>query len=186
MQQMFYTKYKRTHGLLYQAVVMANGICIDLHGPASGRHNDLHLVNASNMTTRLEALVGPNGSLGIFARILGDRIYNPSTCVTTAYHGKNLPPVMRDWNISLSASRIEVEHFFALVFNNWPHLRQARNFKIYDSWWGISWKFRVGVLLTNIHACFNQNQTSLKFGLSPPCVEDYLAGCLLQQDLHID
>ena len=57
IQRVFYTRYKKGHGLTWQILSAPNGMIIDIFGPVPARHNDLYLVHASNLNARLDALL---------------------------------------------------------------------------------------------------------------------------------
>jgi hypothetical protein len=53
IQMAFYNGWKKHHGIKYQTVELPNGMCADMFGPCSFRHNDLELLAASNLNDRL-------------------------------------------------------------------------------------------------------------------------------------
>ena len=91
LQQAFYTRYKKAHGLLFQCISAPNGLFIDMYGPAVGRHNDLWLLNRS----------GIKGILGaLFAGIIhytcyGDSIYVPGFVIVHPFCAAILPPLLK-------------------------------------------------------------------------------------------
>ncbi len=55
IQRSFYSGHKKHHGLKFQTVEAPNGICLDIAGPYSYRHHDLHIMENSQINDRLAA-----------------------------------------------------------------------------------------------------------------------------------
>jgi hypothetical protein len=53
IQMGFYNGWKKHHGYKYQSLELPNGMCADLYGPRSFRHNDLELLRDSRLNERL-------------------------------------------------------------------------------------------------------------------------------------
>jgi len=53
IQMAFYNGWKRHHGYKYQTLELPNGMCADMYGPTSFRHNDLELLRDSNLNGKL-------------------------------------------------------------------------------------------------------------------------------------
>ena len=72
----------------------------------------------------------------------------------------------------MSKVRIEVEHGFSLVTNNWQLLAARWKLCVFLS--PIGWYYRIAVLLTNALACLWPNQVSQYFNCAPPSLKEYL------------
>lgn len=67
--------------------------------------------------------------------------------------------------------RIEVEHGFAFVTNNWQLLGARGKLRVFQS--PVGRYYRVGVLLMNTLTCLQPNQVSQYFDCAPPSLEEY-------------
>jgi hypothetical protein len=72
IQKAFYNGWKSVHGLKHQTVDIAYGMTIDLFGPISFHHNDLHLLRQSRLNQCLREI-----QLGVEQQLIlyGDNIY---------------------------------------------------------------------------------------------------------------
>lgn len=76
------------------------------------------------------------------------------------------------FNSAMSSVRIEVEHGFATVVNNFPFLNDHHRMKIYASQAGTFYRF--AVLMSNVLTCLHSNQIAQKFDCMPPSLNEYL------------
>lgn len=75
LQRVLWTRYKKSHGLAFLAIVAPNGLAIYFSPPAPGRHNDNWMVNENRVTESLRSLFNlcdPDGNL---LRCYGDLIF---------------------------------------------------------------------------------------------------------------
>ncbi|KAJ2967557.1 hypothetical protein NUW54_g13473 [Trametes sanguinea] len=75
------------------------------------------------------------------------------------------------FNSIMSTIRIEVEHAFGLIVTLWPFVNAVYKQRMLLS--PVGSYYRVATLLTNAHTCIYGNQTSHKFNLQPPSLEEY-------------
>lgn len=174
LQRLFYTTYKKTHGLNFQAVTSPNGLVIDLFGPSPGSHNDLNLVSDSSIVARLSALF----ALRPFReyRCYGDAIYTLSTAIIRCYRSLILTPHEKRQNRMHNRERTTVEQVFGKVVQLWKYVDFARNFRFLGSPSGVGRAYRVACLFTNFHTCMHGSQVTSHFGIRPPEVSDYING----------
>ena len=171
IQRAFYTGYKHSHGVIFQALIAPNGLFIDVWGPGQGRHNDRWLMRSSNMDARLVALCGAGGFT-----VYGDSIYIVSAVIRRAVRGLMVSAVLAAMCKCLNSFRTEVEHGFAKVYQLFPSFGFKSKIRLFGSARGISRSFRNAFFLANCHTCVYGNQTSGRFGLLPPTLEEYLRG----------
>ena len=149
LQQAFYTRYKKAHGLLFQCISAPNGLFIDMYGPAVGRHNDLWLLNRS----------GIKGILGaLFAGLIhytcyGDSIYVPGFVIVRPFRAAVLPPLLKRTNHTYSKQRIGVENLFGKAKHLWKYCDHEMNVALLRSPVGTGRAMRVAFFLTNLHTC---------------------------------
>ena len=181
LQQSLYTRYKSGHGLIFQAVTSPSGMIVDFYGPGPGRQNDRWLVRESDLDARLLSLFG-----GIGYTCYGDSIYTITQAIVRRIRGAVLLPWQSQINQSLNRERTSVEHVFAGVVQQFKFLNFRHNHKLFDSACGAGIPFRCGALLFNLQTCMNGgNQVTVRFGLSPPEVRDYMAGGVEPQNIEI-
>ena len=180
-QRLFYSGYKKRHGLQFQGVVAPNGLFIDLFGPVPGRHNDLHLAAQSAIVRRLRSLFR-NAVVNMAYRCMGDSIYHLSTSIVRSIQGYFLSAAQKRENTIVSRQRTCVEQAFGFVVRDWKYVDIRVNQRILQSSSGVARAYRVAVLLTNFMSCKYSNQICLKFGCSPPSLADYLAGGVESQN----
>ena len=75
------------------------------------------------------------------------------------------------WNEAIASVRIEVEHGFGIVSNNWPFLNVGCKMHIYSS--PLGRYYRAEVLFTNAINRFRYNQVAQYFKCQPPNLSDY-------------
>ena len=184
LQRSFYTRYKKAHGLIFQAVMAPNGLFIDVWGPACGRHGDPWCVNHSGIVARMLHLVGLARGPGPYT-CYGDAIYTPSLAIRRAIRGVVLPQIVRDHNQGLNKARTSVEHGFAKASSLWQFLDVTRNHQLLLCPVGLGKAHRVAFFFTNCHTCCYGSQTSSKFGCAPPSLSGYLRGEVTPHDVDL-
>ena len=76
------------------------------------------------------------------------------------------------YNKRMSAVRECVEWGFGNIVGLWKFIDFKKNMKVLLQ--PVGKLYMVGGLLTNIHTCYNGNQTSMYFRVDPPSVQEYL------------
>ena len=177
-QELVYTGYKKCHGMKFQAVVIPNGLVAHLSGPFRAPQNDMGVLRESRLLERLERYAIQPGSSPNdppqwrFYQLYGDSAYGVSSVMISPYCGVVPPtPEQRAWNAAMGGVRISVEHGFGLILQDWPQLNCFWRQRIWGTRCGIM--YRVGVLLTNAHACLVPNQTSRRYDCDPPTLDEY-------------
>ena len=129
----------------------------------SGFPNKMRLFWQDNAVTQNEQLY-----------LYGDPAYTSSSVCIGAYkrppNGRLTESQVR-FNRQMSSHRIKVEHGFGLVKKLWKLLDLQSGMRSGFSPIG-SWVF-TAVLLTNAYTCLRGNQTSKRFQISPPSLEEY-------------
>ena len=171
LQHEVYNGHKHLHGLKYHALVIPNGLMLDLHGPDVGLRNDRRLWTESGLEPKLQRLPF-QGQLPYV--VYADLGYNPSDRLWLPFVGPALTEEMQIVNRCMSQVRVTVEWYFAIVGNHFSALDFYRTQRLLQSPIGLM--YRVSVLFTNLHNCLYPNQISQRFGLSSPSIEEYLNG----------
>lgn len=169
MQMAFYNGWKKHHGIKYQSCELPNGLCMDLYGPVSFRHNDVALVGFSQINERLEAV--QEGEENLYA-LYGDGIFQLQTCILRGHKGDVLTARQLEENRVMKKVRISIEWDFGLTsqkfkfVHNWnlQKIRQHENVKNY---------YLVTTLLRNANVCLYGSQTTNYFECEPPNLEEY-------------
>jgi hypothetical protein len=188
-QRQAYNGHKHYHGLKYQAVMLPNGLFGHLFGPIEGCHNDTYTLAESGLMD--ECLIHaklPDGlevsgevdedTNGMHAftdsrqlQLFGDPAYGLDSLIICPFPKPGRTDDQQEWNTRMSKVRIEVEHGFSLVLNNWRLLAARWKLRVFLS--PIGRYYRVAVLLTNALACLWPNQVSQYFRCAPPSLEEY-------------
>ncbi len=171
-QQAQYSGHKKCHGNNHQGCTTPDGILVEMHGPYSGRTNDIKMLTRSSL---LDRLMHAGVYRGISYCAFGDRGYprgNPWLHVP--FSGRHLPPPQAQYNLCMSRVRQCVEWSFGKVGILYAFVDFDKNQKLYlqpvASYW------QVAALLANCHSCLYGNETAQYFGLPTPELEVYMAG----------
>lgn len=73
----------------------------------------------------------------------------------------------------MSVARISVEHSCGNVKNTWGDLAYVGHQMASRTAPGK--QYAVATLLTNANACLYRNETTIKYGMDPPTLEEYFA-----------
>jgi len=169
-QRLVYNGHHRVHALKFQSVVTPNGLIANLYGPMPGRRHDAALLNESGLMAHMEQHC--NAPDGTPMYLYGDPAYPLRPHLQRPHRGLNLTAEQQQQNTSMSMVRESVEWQFGKVISLWAFLDFSKNLKLYLS--PVGRLYRLGVLLTNCHACLYGNQTSTYFDVQPPTLEEYL------------
>lgn len=175
-QRVWYSGYKKAHGLKYQAVVTPDGLIMSIAGPFEGRWSDVTMVNDSAVEEYLDRLLPNNFDSeldeGVF--LYGDEAYVSFRHVLAPYSRRSgLTPDQRRRNRELSSLRIAVENVFGIAQNNFA----ANAFKLGSKCGSmpVAAVVEVAYLLTNCKTCLRgYNQVSTRFEIKPLSIEQYL------------
>ncbi|CAM9982781.1 unnamed protein product [Discosporangium mesarthrocarpum] len=94
MQREVYDGHYRAHGLVFQGIMLPNGMFLDVCGPFSGRRHDAYLLGECQMNERLGAVqVGSP----IQYKVYGDAAYPVLSHVDPVFRGANLTPAQKEY-----------------------------------------------------------------------------------------
>lgn len=177
-QRVAYNGHKKFHALKFQALMLLNGIYGHLFGPKPGRHNDNYLLNKSGLLDNCAIHAVRPGTNQYtpakhrFLQIFGDPAYGNSYQIISPFAGGgDRTEDELEWNAAMASVRIEVEHGFGYVVNNWPFLNAFWKMSIGKS--PVGRYYRTGILLSNALTCLHENQVSQYFDLQPPNLFEY-------------
>jgi hypothetical protein len=168
----FYNGWLHQSGYKHQSVELPNGLTMDWRGPVSMRQNDIWMANTSEINRKLAAAQHSN-AMQYYA--FGDSIYVPDTHIRRR-HGAaeghpNKDQLDRE-DHALNSVREYVENHFGQLDQLFPYTRSKGQNKIASSMPIKEISF-CRVLLRNCHVCLYENQTSKRFDLVPPSLENY-------------
>lgn len=167
-EDVFYTMYKKSHGIKFQAVVAPDGMVVALSEADRASVHD----NDQLSTWGFREWMHRHGA-GFY--ILGDPAYALDDKFLVPFRDNgNLTRDMKYFNIDLSSCRVSVEHYFGRLGNLFSYLTYERNLKVKKQ--PLSLIVLVAFLLTNCHGCLYGNQTAKSYKLNTPHLEDYLNG----------
>ena len=175
-QRPLYTGYKKWHGYKTQGIMTPDGLFSHLSKPVVGSRGDWGLFVESGFEAEVirvwrEEHVERDRRLFVF----GDPAYGGSRVVMGAYRrlpGVNLTPQQHLFNTEMSSCRVSVEHGFAHVQNRWMKNAFHHSLRLGSS--PVACYYTSSVLLANIYTCLRGNQISMRFGIGPPLLEEYM------------
>lgn len=169
-QRACYSGHKRMHCLNYQTLSTPDGLIFALHGPVEGRRHDLTLLRNSGWVTVLqECLSTAERQFYIF----GDQAYLLRPWMMRPFIG-NLTALQELQNAQMSSIRVSVEHNYKDLKQLWVSQDFARNLKVRQAPIGLLYK--ASALLLNFRTCaYSCGQTSARFNVVPPSLEEYLS-----------
>ena len=173
-QRLVYSGHKKAHGQKWQAIVTPDGLIIAMDGPYEGPANDVTMLVDSGVVNRLERMFEelPEEQ---WLYLYGDKAYSCNRFVLSPYIGDRLTPGEVAFNESMQEARLAVEWVFGWVNSKFTANQFRHNLKVGLQPVGQIWM--VSVLLANCLTCLRGgNQVSKKFGMSPPSIEQYIAG----------
>ena len=109
--------------------------------------------------------------------LYGDPSYKYSYRVIAPFKHPRGCPALEKWqqktNERLFSVRISVEHTFGHTQVLWTYTAYGKGLRAGSS--PVAAYFAVAILLTNCLTCLRGNQTSERFVVDPPSVEEYLS-----------
>ncbi|KZZ86627.1 hypothetical protein AAP_06390 [Ascosphaera apis ARSEF 7405] len=112
--------------------------------------------------------------------IYGDAAYTSSRATMGPWRRPargELTPEKREFNYRLSKKRVAVENFFSMVQNSWELGIMRTSHRVGSS--PVALVFAAGAFLENCKSCIRgTNQVSVKFGVPPPSIDEYLASLM--------
>ncbi len=183
-----FSGYIKGHGLKYQNILFPNGMVAGVFG-TSMSHNDVGVLNMSNLMHYLEDILCPNHVMagGLLPIVYGDSIFlnvNHSTiiCRYDSVSPLEEQRLMRRLNFCMSGIRQSIEHMYGQMFNLFQLLQTKRQFKILRDG---DLAYRLGVVfffMLNCYTCFNGSPCNSMFNSMPPTLQNFLP---LDEELNL-
>jgi hypothetical protein len=171
IQMAFYNGWKHMHGTKWLTVELPNGMCMDMHGPFSFRHNDLELFEDARLNDRLEAAqVDQENRYCSY----GDSIFPNLTCCKSKHRANALTQEEQLQNAGMGSMRIANEWHYGFTANLFPRVKHKSSLKILQSQ-NVSLMYLVCTLLRNARTCLYGSQTCRYFDCLPPTLENYFS-----------
>ena len=175
-QRCMYSGHKKEHCYREQTLVLVNGLIMSMFGPYKGASNDQELLHFSGILHVLDQAVPPGfvfyGDKGYIRTHQTPRLVTPFRGVDA-----NGPGLL--FNKRMSMLRVTVEWpFGAKGFGlkaEFAYFQQRRRPKVTPVW--VMWA--CSTFLYNIITCIEgseHNQVARHFGVSPPDIQEYMAG----------
>jgi nuclease HARBI1 len=174
MQRTVYSGHKHVHALAYQAVMLADGLFLDVFGPLEGRRNDHYMWSESKIQDFMEERQGLDFSVDDSKyHLYGDGGYRDSDYpLIVPYRApeENSPEAAA--NRSMSSLRVAVEWGFSLLKSNWGLLEERRYMVVMR--FPLDVYVKAAVILTQMKTCLYGNQISKYYRLDPPPLSHFV------------
>jgi hypothetical protein len=159
IQMAFYSGWKHHHGTKWQSLELPNGLCADMYGPFSFRHNDLEVFSLSNINERIADV-----QLGNEVQYLsyGDGIFTCLSHCKSKHSGNNLTRRQIDENNAMTSVRIANEWNYGLTAILWPRVKHKSSIKIKQHK-NVSMIYFVATLLRNCRVCCAGNKVKYNY-----------------------
>ena len=166
-RQRDYYSYKKQHAQKFQCITAPDGLIISCCGPYLGKSHDLRMLSESGIQERLLPFTRQET---IQYNILGDKAYRFQSQIMTPV---TLPTEQEtEYNRVISSVRIAVEWGFGKVSRYFAFTTYKHDLKI--NLQPIAEYYKLAVLFTNCHTCFNGSQASQYFNCGTPTINEYL------------
>lgn len=143
-----------------------NSFCLHI---SEGKRHDARMLTMSGLLEKLQQhSFAPDGTP---LCLYGDPAYPLRAHLQGPYKHTPLTVQERDFNVSMSTSRVSVEWVFGDIVCYWKYLDFKRNLKIGLS--AIGKHYLVAALLRNALTCLYGCSTSTYFNIPPPELETY-------------
>jgi len=162
-----YSAHKASHGLTVTGIGSFDGLFYAATPPMVGRHQDNFAINVLEIDPIFEFME---------CSTLGDAIYSSrSNVLPLSANNETLTPAEKR---NLASMRGTIEHMFKSV---------KQEFRLLD---GAGLEARKlghsspsllacgGILLCNFKTCIRYHQASMRFGMNPPSLGEYVAPCM--------
>jgi hypothetical protein len=157
-----YNPLHKDHGLMYQGVVLVNGIAL-CFGPYAGNDNDAKTVVQANLIQVMHEIAG---EMGMVFSHFADSAYPQGRYMQVIQKcplGGQLSQSARRFNALMARFRVYIENLFAETDTIFAALQHKQNKKIGRQ--DVSRMFPCAVFLHNIRTLCYGNQTSSAFGM---------------------
>ncbi|KAI6827985.1 hypothetical protein KC342_g9748 [Hortaea werneckii] len=165
-QQVYSSGHYKAHGLKLQGMVTPDGLIASLEGPCFGKEDDWSIYQSSRVPRRIYRMMNR-----------GDPAYVNAYGIMAPFQHRrgfqHLSQNRQSFNRTMSSLRISVEHAFGMVFRTYTATAFASSLQLGQQ--PVAAHYRVAALLINCTTCIRQrNQTTDRFGVPPPSLEEYL------------
>jgi hypothetical protein len=178
-QRTVYSGYKKVHAVKFQAVVVPNGIIVQLSGGYRGRVADSTAMRRSGLNEMLRSL---SDDARQPCHVYGDAAYPILSHIRKAHGTRRVSTDVNHWipqsliqrqeRQVLNRVRTSVEWCFNHVMHTWEGINLWQSERIFLNQPGK--KFIAAVILTNFSCCLNGNLISQFFGCRAPLLETYV------------
>jgi hypothetical protein len=160
IQQVWWTGWKKFHGLKWQTTDLPNGMNFDVFGPATVRHNDNWTLFYSDFVERFrDAQMRILGQTRY--KCFGDSAYSDTDVIVTAI------------SKGMAAVREPIEWDYKDLKSVWKICHAYKELKLRQQ--PIGKMTFLCLLLRNAHCALNGNQTSAYFNCPPPTLEEWVS-----------
>lgn len=160
-QRSNYSAKKKRHALVWQDVLLVNGLN-SIWGPYAGRHHDAGIVDHTGL---LDDLADVSKDLGVDYAVFGDAAY-PLTrhCFPAckAPKGCKLATPQKNYNLIMSRFRTPVENNFAAEGQQWGFIQHVQNQKLGRS--AVGKQYIARAFLHNCYTLLYDSITSVQHG----------------------
>ena len=143
-------------------------------GPFEGTVNDWQMYLEEGASRRLERMMTQPGRRTIY--LYGDAANHNCEGIMAPYRSnlgfRHVVAEARAFNRPLSSVRISVEHSFGEITRKWTY--NSFGMQLRSGQQPVAAYLFASVLLTNCWTCLNHNQTSRRYRMDPPGLEEYL------------
>jgi hypothetical protein len=171
LQGACYNGKDRVHSLKWQGLTTPDGMLRQLCGPYPGSRHDMHLLHKSELLSYINSL--PRAPDGGMYSVYADQGYAACAGIETPFFDGAVNAVHEAYNQAMASARICVEWSFAEILCHWASLDMKRMQQLLSNR-KIGQVYLVAGVLTNFKNCMQPNKTSTYFGVSPPCLEQYV------------
>lgn len=174
LQEVMYSGYTKTHGLLYGVYVAVDGLIMAMTKAHPGRHPDTAFIPEAD-TVALATFGMPALADAAFQYTPGAVLPLPKRKRAPAPHHQDITP---DDCAVASGARIAVEHTIGHLKARFPLAFNSNSLHVLSG--DPEQLVRVSVILYNLHACEFGTETTLAFRCQPPTGVEWLTAARLQ------
>lgn len=163
----------RKHGFKSQTVSLPNGLIMDWFGLISMRRNDLYVLQKSNFIARFQAAQERlNIPLDEQFAVYGDGIYPTGSHVVSKRGVQD--PAERQLHVPLCSCRQLVEWHYGEAESMWKYMATPKRLKMLNGRQCLRALAFCKYFLRNFYVCVYHDNTSYRFRIPPPTLEEYL------------
>ncbi|PIA16161.1 hypothetical protein COEREDRAFT_43082, partial [Coemansia reversa NRRL 1564] len=173
-QEVYYSGYKKRHGILFQAITTLDGMIAYLSPAYPGSSNDAGQARSLDLYGRLQAQLKYNNNQNF---VYGDSAYSLCGGGLSPYHPDTphetlSPAIMINFNSTILSHRILIENSFAYIGQYFSQFKNTTVQHISQTDPHII--FTVCVLLRNSLVILNGWKYAYdKYNVSPPSLDEY-------------